>query len=34
MHCRATAGSDLGWKVPVIVLMFLLAFAVAVAVQR
>jgi RNA polymerase subunit RPABC4/transcription elongation factor Spt4 len=34
MHCGVVAQSDLGWKVPVIVVMFLLAFAIAVAVHR
>ena len=33
MHCQVAAGSELGWKVPVIVLMFIVAFIIAIAVQ-
>jgi len=34
MHCGASAPNDLVWKVPVIVLMFVVAFALAVALHR
>ncbi len=34
MHCGVGATSDLGWKIPLIVVLFLLAFAVAVAVRH
>jgi len=33
MHCQFTPGSELSWKVPVIVLMFIVAFVLAVALQ-
>ena len=33
MHCQAGAGSELGWKIPVIVLMFVVAIVLAVALQ-
>ncbi len=31
-HCGAGAGSDLSWKIPVIILIFALAFAVSILV--
>ena len=34
MHCGAGKPNDMAWKIPVIVLMFALAFALAVALQR
>lgn len=33
MHCRGAAGSELAWKVPLIVILFVVAFAVAIALQ-
>jgi hypothetical protein len=33
MHCRGAAGSEMSWKVPLIVLMFIAAFVLAVALQ-
>ena len=33
MHCQLAPGSEMSWKIPVIVLMFLVAFAIAIAVQ-
>lgn len=29
MHCGVGKSSDLGWKIPVIILLFLLAFVLA-----
>jgi hypothetical protein len=34
MHCGAGKPNDLIWKVPVIILMFVVAFALAVALHR
>jgi predicted amidophosphoribosyltransferase len=31
-HCSAPPGSELAWKIPVIILLFALAFAVSIAV--
>jgi hypothetical protein len=33
MHCQVAAGSDMSWKVPLIIVMFVLAFVLAVALQ-
>ncbi|HWO18402.1 MAG TPA: hypothetical protein VNO30_06485 [Kofleriaceae bacterium] len=33
MHCQTAAGSDLSWKIPLIVVLFLLALAVSIAVH-
>lgn len=33
MHCQAAAGSETSWKIPVIVLMFVAAFVLAIALQ-
>jgi predicted amidophosphoribosyltransferase len=34
MHCGAGKPNDMAWKVPVIILMFVVAFALAVALHR
>jgi flagellar basal body-associated protein FliL len=33
MHCQIAAGSDLSWKIPLIVVLFLLALAISIAVH-
>jgi len=33
MHCQVAKGNDMGWKIPLIVLMFIIAFAIAIAAQ-
>jgi len=33
MHCGGAAGSELAWKVPLIIVLFVVAIAIAVALQ-
>jgi hypothetical protein len=33
MHCGVAKGSDMGWKIPLIIAMFVLAFILAIALQ-
>ena len=33
MHCGVGAGSDMSWKIPLIIAMFVLAFILAIALQ-
>lgn len=33
MHCQVAAGSDLSWKIPVIILMFIAAIVISVAIR-